>query len=57
MDGWMDGLALCEVKMKGKGQVVSDEVTPRLYGVKRGRAREGVALLLSEWMANKVVEW
>ena len=25
--------------------------------VERGRAREGVALLLSEWMVNKVVEW
>ena len=53
----MDVLALCEMKMKGKGEVVSDEVTGRLYGVKRGRAREGVALLLSEWMVNKVVEW
>ena len=34
----MDVLALCEMKMKGKGEVVSDEVTGRLYGVKRGRA-------------------
>ena len=25
--------------------------------VERGRARKGVALLLSEWMVNKVVEW
>ena len=28
-----------------------------MSGVERGRAREGVALLLSEWMENKVVEW
>ena len=28
-----------------------------MSGVERGRAREGVALLLSEWMVNKVVEW
>ena len=32
-------------------------MTGRLSGVERGRAREGVALLLSEWMGNKVVEW
>ena len=28
-----------------------------MSGVERGRAREGVALLLSKWMGNKVVEW
>ena len=28
-----------------------------MSGVERGRAREGVAQLLSEWMVNKVVEW
>ena len=49
----MDVLALCETKMKGKGEVAFGEVS----GVERGRAREGVALLLSEWMGNKVVEW
>ena len=27
----------------------------RISGVERGRAREGVALLLSEWMVNKIV--
>ena len=53
----MDVLALCETKMKGKGEVVFGEVTGRVSGVERGRAREGVALLLSEWMGNKVVEW
>ena len=53
----MDVLALCETKMKGKGEVAFGEVTGRVSGVRRGRAREGVALLLSEWMGNKVVEW
>ena len=53
----MDVLALCETKMKGKGEVVFGLVTGRVSGVERGRAREGVALLLSEWMVNKVVEW
>ena len=50
-------LALCEMKMKGKGEVAFGQVTGRVSGVERGRAREGVALLLSEWMINKVVEW
>ena len=53
----MDVLTLCETKMKGKGEVAFGEVTGRVSGVERGRAREGVALLLSEWMGNKVVEW
>ena len=52
-----DVLALCETKMKGKGEVAFGEVTGRVSGVERGRAREGVALLLSEWMVTKVVEW
>ena len=53
----MDVFALCETKMKGKGEVAFGEVTVRVSGVERGRAREGVALLLSERMGNKVVEW
>ena len=53
----MDVLALCETKMKGKGEVAFGEMTGRESGIERGRAREGVALLLSEWMVNKVVEW
>ena len=53
----MDVLALCETKMKGKGEVAFGEVTGRVSGVERERVREGVALLLSEWMVNKVVEW
>ena len=52
----MDVLALCETKMKGK-EVAFGEVTGTVSGVERGRVREGVALLLSEWMVNKVVEW
>ena len=48
----MDVLALCETKMKGKGEVAFGEVTGRVSGVERGRAREGVALLLSEWMGK-----
>ena len=52
----MDVLALCKTKMKGK-EVAFGEVTGRVSGVEKGRAREGVALLLSEWMVNKVVEW
>ena len=46
----MDVLPLCETKMKGKGEVAFGEVTGRVSGVERGRAREGVALLLSEWI-------
>ena len=53
----MDVFALCETKMKGKGEEALGEVTGRVSGIERGRAREGVALLLSKWMANKVVEW
>ena len=53
----IDVLALCETKMKGKGEVAFGEVTGRVSGVERGRAREGVALFLSEWMGNTVVEW
>ena len=53
----MDVLALSETKMKGKGETAFGEVTGRVSGVERGRAREGVALVLSEWMLSKVVEW
>ena len=44
----MDILALCEIKMKVKREVAFGEVTGRVSGVERGRAREGMALLLSE---------
>ena len=47
----MDVLALCETKMKGKGEVAFGEVTSRVSEVERGRARE-----VSGWEI-KVVEW
>ena len=51
-------LALSETKMKGKGEVAFGEVNGRISGVAIGeRAREGVAVLLSEWMLKLVVEW
>ena len=40
-----DVCALSETKLKGKGEVVG-----RVSGVAGGRAREGVALLLSGWL-------
>ena len=53
----MDVLALCETKLKGKGEMMFGEVEGRVSGIERGRAREGVAILLSEWMKNRVIEW
>ena len=55
----MDVLALCEMKVKGKGKVAFDEMTGRVSGIERGRAREGLALLLSEWMGKwkEVSSW
>ena len=54
----MDVLALSETKMKGKGEVSFGEMSGRISGVATGeRAREGVALLLNDWMKKLVVEW
>ena len=53
----MDVLALCETKMKGKGEAEFGEVNGRISGIERGRAREGVALLLSERMMKRVITW
>ena len=53
----IDVLALSETKLKGKGEVAFGGVTGRVSGVGGGRAREGVALVLNEWMLSKVVEW
>ena len=39
--------ALSETKLKGKGEVMFGEVVGRVSGVAVGRARDGVALLLS----------
>ena len=47
-----DVCALNETKLKGKSEVVG-----RVSGVAVGRAREGVALLLSERLMSCVVEW
>ena len=53
----MDVLALSETKLKGKGEVAFGGVKGRVSAVRGGRAREGVALVLNEWMLSKVVEW
>ena len=53
----MDVLALCETKMKGKGEVQFGGVNGRVSGVQNGRAREGVAILMSEWLQKNVIEW
>ena len=52
-----DVCALSETKLKGKGEVMFGEVVGRVSGVAGGRAREGVALLLSGWLMRCVVEW
>ena len=43
--------------LKGKGEVMFGEVVSRVSGVAVGRAREGVALLLSGRLKRCVVEW
>ena len=53
----MDVMALNETKMKGKGEVVFSKMKGRISGITGGRAREGVAILLSEWLEKLVVEW
>ena len=46
-----------ETKLKGEGEVMFGEVVGRVSGVTGGRAREGVALLLSGRLMTCVVEW
>ncbi len=53
----MDILALNETKLKGRGEVMFGCVKGRKSGVLGGRAREGVALLVSEKVNKWVVEW
>ncbi len=53
----MDILALNETKLKGRGEVMFGCVKGRKSGVVGGRAREGVALLVSEKVNKWVVEW
>ena len=52
-----DVCALSETKLKGKGEVMFGEVVGRVSGDAVGRAREGVALLLSGRLMRCVVEW
>ena len=44
-------------KLKGKSEVMFGEVVGRVSGVAVGRAREGVALLLSGRLMRCVVDW
>ena len=53
----LDVLALSETKMRGKGEVVFGGVGGRRSGVENGRAKEGVAILLSEEIRGCVIEW
>ncbi len=53
----LDVLALSETKMKGKGETVFVNVCGRRLGVKRGRAKEGVTLLVSPEVQNNMIEW
>ncbi|MCP4269036.1 MAG: hypothetical protein GY777_26265 [Candidatus Brocadiaceae bacterium] len=53
----MDVLALNETKMKGTGEREFGDGIGRVSGVVNGRAREGVALLVSERMQDFVKEW
>ena len=46
---------LSETKLKGNGEVMFGEVVGRVSGGEGGRAREGVALLLSCWLMWCVV--
>ena len=50
-----DVCALSETKLKGKGEVMLGTVMGRVSGVAVGRAREGVALLLSGRLTRCVI--
>ena len=52
-----DVCALSETKLKEKDEVIFGKVVGRVSGVAGGRAREGVALVLSGWLMRCVVEW
>ena len=51
----MDVCAPSETKLKERGEVMFGEVEGRVSSVVGGRAREGVALLLSEWLLRCVI--
>ena len=42
--------ALSNTMLKERGEAMFGEVVGRVSGVVRGRAREGVAILLSKWL-------
>ena len=52
-----DVCALSETKLKAKGEVLFGDVVGKVSGTDGGRAREGVAILLSGWLLRCVVEW
>ena len=53
----MDVLALSETKIRGKRERNFGKVKGKVSGVMRGRAREGVAILLKEELLLYVTEW
>ena len=55
--GRFDVCVLSKTKLKGKGEAMYGEAVGRMSGVAGGRARKGVALLLSGWLMRCVVEW
>ena len=52
-----DVLGLTETKVKGVGECEFGCVSGRVSGVRGGRAREGVAVLLSRELQESAVEW
>ena len=52
-----DVLALSETKIKGVGEHSFGKILGRVSGVRRGRAKEGVAILISKRMQEYVVGW
>ena len=53
----LDVCALSETKMLGVGERMFGRVKGRVSGVSRGRAREGVAILVKDWLLEWVREW
>ena len=53
----LDVCALSETKLKGRGEVMFSEEVGIVSGMAGGRAKEGVAFLMSEWLLRCVMEW
>lgn len=53
----LDVLALCGRMIKGKGECDFEGVSCTMSGVVRDRAKEGVAMLVSQVIGDRVVEW